>query len=66
MAADRTSISYDSASKTVSISGADFAAVYDALGAKVLQSDDNAFSIASLPTGVYVVRAGNSSIKIAR
>lgn len=66
MAADRTSISYDSASKTVSISGADFAAVYDALGAKVLQSDDNAFSIASLPTGVYVVRAGNSAIKIAR
>ena len=66
MAADRASISYDYASKTVSISGADFAAVYDALGAKVFQTDDKAFSIASLPAGVYVVKAGNSSIKIAR
>ena len=64
--ADRTDIGYDRASKTVAIAGADFAAVYDALGAKVLQSDERSFSLASLPAGVYVVKAGNSSIKIAR
>ncbi len=66
MAAYEASISYDRASKTVSISGADFAAVYDTLGAKVMQSDSKSFSLAMLPAGVYVVKAGNSSIKIAR
>lgn len=64
--ADRTDISYDRASKTVTLADADFAAVYDSLGAKVFQSDERSFSLASLPAGVYVVKAGNSSIKIAR
>ena len=66
VAADRAAINYDRGSKTVTLTGADFAAVYDALGAKVMQSDDKSFSIASLPAGVYVVKAGNSSIKIVR
>lgn len=66
IAADSTKISYDRSSNTVTISGADFAAVYDSVGIKVFQSDDCSFSIASLPAGVYVVKAGNSSIKISR
>lgn len=66
ISADSASISYDRSSKTVSLSGADFAAIYDALGNKVLLSDSKSFSLASLPAGVYVVKAGNSSIKIAR
>ena len=66
LAADQTGITYDRASKMVSVSNADFTAVYDSLGAKVFQSDDKSFSLASLPAGVYVVKAGNSSIKIAR
>lgn len=64
--AEQTSIDYDRSSKTVTITNADFAAVYDSLGAKVFQSDDRSFSLVSLPAGVYVVKAGNSSIKIAR
>ncbi|MDE7345489.1 MAG: DUF4465 domain-containing protein [Muribaculaceae bacterium] len=66
VAADNASISYDRASKTVTLNGTGFAAVYDSLGTKVFQSDDSLFSIASLPAGVYVVKAGNSSIKIVR
>ena len=66
LAADQTGITYDRASKMVSVSNADFTAVYDSLGAKVFQSDDKSFSLASLPAGVYVVKAGNSSIKIVR
>lgn len=66
VSADHTAINYDRTSKTVTLNGADFAAVYDSLGAKVFQSDDKSFSLASLPAGVYVVKAGNSSIKIAR
>ena len=66
MQADQASLSYDRTSKTVSVNGTGFAAVYDSLGTKVFQSDAASFSIASLPAGVYVVKAGNSSIKIAR
>ncbi|MDE6742025.1 MAG: DUF4465 domain-containing protein [Muribaculaceae bacterium] len=62
----RNAISYDRNSKTVTLNGTDFAAVYDSLGAKVMQSDDKSFSLASLPAGVYVVKSGNSSIKIVR
>ena len=66
VAEGNAAISYDRALKTVTLSGADFAAVYDSLGAKVFQTDGKSFSIASLPAGVYVVKAGNSSIKIVR
>ena len=66
LSAERASISYDRTSRTVSVSGADFSAVYDATGAKVMQSDEKSFSLSSLAAGVYVVKAGNSSIKIAR
>ena len=66
LSADSAAITYDRTSKTISLSGADFAAVYDALGNKVMTSDRKAFSLAHLPAGVYVVKAGNKSIKIAR
>lgn len=59
-------ISYDRASKTVSVAGAEFAVVYDATGNKVLSTDAASFDISNLPAGVYVVRAGKSSIKIAK
>lgn len=66
LGADKAAICYDRTSKTISVSGADFAAVYDTTGAKVMQSDEKSFSLAPLAAGVYVVKAGNSSIKIAR
>lgn len=65
VSANNAKISYDRSSKTVNVGNADFAIVYDALGNKVLTSDAASFSLASLPAGVYVVKAGNSSIKIA-
>lgn len=66
-------ISYDRATATVSVQGAGFAAIYDTAGRQVTATDaiDAAaksaiLSIASLPAGVYIVKAGNSSLKIAR
>ena len=59
-------ISYDRASHTVSVDGAGFAMVYDVAGAALMSSDQASFSIAHLPAGVYVVKAGNSSLKIAK
>lgn len=60
-------ITYDRASKTVSVdSQIGYAAVYDLLGNRVLASDESQFSISSLTPGVYMVRAGASSLKIVR
>ena len=59
-------INYDRVSKTVTVDGADFAAVYDVSGRQVMATDSSKFSLSSLPAGVYVVRAGASSIKIAK
>lgn len=59
-------ISYDRASLTVNITNAEFAGVYDCTGKLVFSTDSNSFSVSSLDSGVYIVRAGNSSVKIAR
>ena len=59
-------ITYDRCSKMLTISGQDFAAVYDVSGRKVLATDSPRFSIESLPAGVYIVRAGSSSLKITK
>ena len=67
IAADsRENIRYDRASKMVTVQGADFAAVYDAAGSMVMSSEQSSFSLEYLPAGVYVVKAGNARIKIAR
>lgn len=65
-AISNTGISYNHTTKTVTLSDNDFAVVYDSLGAKVMISASSSFSIAHLSAGVYVVKAGNASLKIAR
>ena len=59
-------IRYDRATKTVTVDGADFATVYDATGRKMIATDSQSFSLDCVPAGVYVVRAGNASIKISK
>ncbi len=59
-------ISYDRATKTVTVDGADFAMVYDVTGRQVMSTEAQQFSIDRLPAGVYVVRAASSSLKIAK
>ncbi|WP_295730462.1 DUF4465 domain-containing protein [uncultured Muribaculum sp.] len=63
---DDTTITYDRASRTVSIGNAGFAAVYDTAGQRVMASDSNTFSIASLSAGVYIIKARNSNLKIVK
>ena len=65
-AGEQTTLSYDRASSAVTVSGAEFAVVYDATGRKVMATDSSEFSISNLPAGVYVIRAGSSSLKIAK
>ena len=63
---DNNTINYDRASSTVTVEGIDFAAVYDSMGYMVMSSHDAQFSISSLAAGVYVVKAGNAKLKIAK
>lgn len=43
-----------------------FATLCDAAGGLLLTSDSGVMDLASLPAGIYVVRSGNASLKIAR
>lgn len=62
----KTKITYNRANHTVTVSGEPFAMVYDQAGRCVMSCDSNTFSIESLSAGVYIVRAGDAKIKIAR
>ena len=64
--ANDANISYDRASHTVTLGNADFAIVFDASGQRVKSVEGTSFTIADLAAGVYVIKAGNSSIKIVK
>lgn len=66
LTADSNAIAYDRESHTVTLTGSDFAVVYDATGNKVMSSDSAEFCISHLDAGVYIVKAGNSAVKIAK
>lgn len=67
LAADGTPvITYDRGSKIITVKGEAFAVVYDIAGHKLLATDSPQFSLESLPAGIYLVRAGSASIKIAK
>ena len=59
-------ISYDRRSSTVSIDGAGFAMVCDVTGAMLMSGEKQTFDLSHLPAGVYIVKAGNSVVKIAK
>jgi len=63
---DGVNIAYDRAAKIVKVTGTDFAMVYDVTGSMVMSSNDGNLDVSSLPAGVYIVRAGNHQIKIAK
>lgn len=62
----KAKIRYDRANKTVWLEGADFAMVYDETGRCVMSSEGDSFSIGHLAAGVYIIKAGDAQIKIAR
>lgn len=59
-------IKYDRDTNEVSVAGAGYAKVYDSTGVSVMSTEAPLFSISHLPAGVYIIRAGGSSIKIAK
>ncbi len=64
--AAKVSIRYNRATKTVSWNGAEFADVKNVLGQTVMSSDSGELDLSTLPAGVYVVRAGAKTLKLAR
>lgn len=61
-----TAIKYDRGSHMVTLSGADFAIIYDAAGNKVMTAEGSSFSVSGLSAGVYLVKAGGKSLKIVK
>lgn len=59
-------ISYNRASATVNIEGEQFAALFDAAGMIIMTTETGSMNLTSLPAGIYVVKAGNETLKIAR
>lgn len=58
-------ISFNREDNIVSAGGADFIAVYDLAG-RLVASSEGSLCIEALPAGVYMVKAGNSSLKIVK
>lgn len=63
---NRTVISYDRNSRSISLKGNDFAVVYDVAGKQVMTIDGISGSVSALPAGVYVAKSGNSSLKFVK
>lgn len=63
---DATEIRYLREAGMVILKGADFAVVYDAAGRKMMVREATSFSVVDLPAGVYIVKAGDTALKIAR
>lgn len=65
--AEKGKIRYDRANRRVWLADETFAMVYDCNGRCVMSSSDtDNFSVDKLEPGVYVVKAGNAKLKIAR
>lgn len=60
------SISYDRVTHIVTVDGAEFAMICDTTGAVLMSGESTTFDISNLPAGVYIVKAGDNSIKIAK
>lgn len=61
-----TDIIYNRKSHAIRLVNTDFAIVYDTAGNKVMTADTPEFSIDGLTPGVYLVKAGNKVLKIAK
>ncbi len=66
VAESAVTLSYDREAMTVNVAGADFAIIADTMGRTVMSGEQSRFDISHLPAGVYVVKAGNSRLKIAK
>lgn len=59
-------IVYDRKSHTVRLINNDFAIVYDTSGNKVMTAEGSEFSVNGLTAGIYLVKSGNKTLKIAK
>lgn len=66
VSANNVAINYDRASKTVTVTGADFAMIRNVAGQTVMSGSQPTFDLSNLPAGVYIISAGNRNLKIAK
>lgn len=59
-------LTYNRTSATLSVEGSDFVAVYDAAAQLVASGNGSSLDLSSLPAGLYVARAADSTLKFVR
>ncbi|MGM9804000.1 MAG: DUF4465 domain-containing protein [Muribaculaceae bacterium] len=59
-------IAYDRAAQVVNFGEPTFAAIYNTNGQQVKAGEGSSISVSDLESGIYVVKAGSSAIKIAK
>ena len=64
--ANTVAISYDRAAQVINFGENTFAAIYNANGQQVKAGEGTKMDVSNLERGIYVVKAGNSAIKIAK
>lgn len=64
--ANDATINYNRANKIATINGAEFAMIRNIAGQTVMSGTDTEFDLSNLPAGVYIISAGNRTLKIAR
>lgn len=65
-AENNETILYDRDTHTITLQKEGFAIIYNSTGNMVGSFDSQSHSIETLPRGVYIVKSGNNSLKIAR
>lgn len=62
----KTTLNYNRATRRLTVGNAEFTIIRNTSGQTVMSGDSNHFDLSNLPAGVYVVSAGDSTLKIAR
>ncbi|MCM1022119.1 MAG: DUF4465 domain-containing protein [Muribaculum sp.] len=63
---DSVKIKYNRTTKKVIIEGAGFAMIHNVAGQTLMSGECSEFDLSALPAGVYIVKAGGKSLKIAK
>lgn len=63
---EREAISYDINTHVATVAGARFAMVCDVCGNILKSGETGMFDLSDLPSGVYIIKAGNSTRKVVR
>ena len=66
VAVNKNTLAYDREAAIISLGDNEFAIVYDVAGNKLVSSEGPTLDVSGLDAGIYIVKAGNESLKFAK